>query len=80
MVRAKCVVKTGNENQLDLAECIQITSHMDRLQGLEKDLAALKSASAAKEEVGRVRGEMKKVYVRVLSKSQHVEIPYDDSD
>ncbi|CAD6586454.1 MAG: hypothetical protein TREMPRED_004431 [Tremellales sp. Tagirdzhanova-0007] len=40
----------------------KITSHIDRLQSLEKDLAALKSASAGKEEVGKVRGEMKKVY------------------
>lgn len=41
----------------------QITSHLDRLQKVEKELAALKTASAQKDDVGKVRGEMKKVYV-----------------
>jgi hypothetical protein len=40
----------------------QITSHLDRLQAVEKELAALKAASAQKDDVGKVRGEMKKVY------------------
>ena len=35
---------------------------MDRLQAVEKELAALKGASAQKDDVGKVRGEMKKVY------------------
>ena len=35
---------------------------MDRLQAVEKELAALKGASAQKNDVGKVRGEMKKVY------------------
>ncbi|ORY26349.1 hypothetical protein BCR39DRAFT_541433 [Naematelia encephala] len=40
----------------------QITSHLDRLQTVEKELAALKAASAQKEDVSKVRNEMKKVY------------------
>ncbi|KAK4683423.1 hypothetical protein P7C73_g6845, partial [Tremellales sp. Uapishka_1] len=40
----------------------KITTHLDRLQAVEKELAALKSSTAAKDEVGKVRGEMKKVY------------------
>jgi hypothetical protein len=41
----------------------QITSHLDRLQSVERGIAALKSSGAAKEELSKVRGEMKKVYV-----------------
>ncbi len=41
----------------------KITSHLDRLQTVEKDLAALKAAVPQKEDVGKVRSEMKKVYV-----------------
>jgi hypothetical protein len=33
------------------------------LETVEKDLAALKSSSAVKDDVGKVRAEMKKVYV-----------------
>ncbi|WVQ81835.1 hypothetical protein IAT38_003962 [Cryptococcus sp. DSM 104549] len=40
----------------------KITSHLDRLQTVEKELAALKANSSAKEDVTKVRGEMKKVY------------------
>jgi len=36
---------------------------LQRLQSVEKDLEALKSSTAAKEDVGKVRAEMKKVYV-----------------
>lgn len=41
----------------------QITSHLDRLQTVEKELATLKANNALKEDVTKVRGEMKKVYV-----------------
>jgi hypothetical protein len=41
----------------------QITSHLERLQTVEKELAAIKSAAAPKDDVAKVRGEMKKVYV-----------------
>ncbi|KAK8864718.1 hypothetical protein IAR55_001972 [Kwoniella newhampshirensis] len=40
----------------------KITSHLDRLQTVEKELAALKAGSAVKDDVTKVRGEMKKVY------------------
>ncbi|OXG76816.1 hypothetical protein C348_04796 [Cryptococcus neoformans Gb118] len=39
-----------------------ITSHLDRLQTVEKELATLKANNALKEDVTKVRGEMKKVY------------------
>lgn len=41
----------------------KITTHLDRLQSVEKDLAALKASTSQKEDVGKVRSEMKKVYV-----------------
>lgn len=41
----------------------RITSHLDRLQTVEKDLAALRAQSAASGDVAKVRAEMKKVYV-----------------
>ncbi|GMK58457.1 hypothetical protein CspeluHIS016_0504890 [Cutaneotrichosporon spelunceum] len=40
----------------------KITSHLDRLQSVEKDLAALKAAVPQKDDVAKVRGEMKKLY------------------
>ncbi|TXT10773.1 hypothetical protein VHUM_02278 [Vanrija humicola] len=40
----------------------RITSHLDRLQTVEKDLAALRAQSAASGDVAKVRAEMKKVY------------------
>ncbi|GFZ46962.1 hypothetical protein JCM24511_04188 [Saitozyma sp. JCM 24511] len=40
----------------------KITSHLDRLQTVEKELAAIKSSAAPKDDVAKVRGEMKKVY------------------
>lgn len=41
----------------------RITNHLDRLQTVEKDLAALRTASAGKDDVGKVRAEVKKDYV-----------------
>ncbi|WRT66707.1 uncharacterized protein IL334_003669 [Kwoniella shivajii] len=40
----------------------KITSHLERLQSVEKEVAALKTAGANKNDVTKVRGEMKKVY------------------
>lgn len=54
---------TPTLHDFDNADGPQITSHLDRLQKVEKELAALKTASAQKDDVGKVRGEMKKVYV-----------------
>ncbi len=53
-------------NHLTLPAIFQITSHLDRLQAVEKDLAALKTATAQKDDVSNLRGEMKKVYVSSL--------------
>ena len=41
----------------------RITSYLDRLGVVEKDLDGVRASVAAKEDVGKVRGEMKKVYV-----------------
>ncbi|WVR06732.1 hypothetical protein IAU60_003766 [Kwoniella sp. DSM 27419] len=40
----------------------KITSHLERLQAVEKEIAALRSGGAIKDDVTKVRGEMKKVY------------------
>ncbi|KAL7422047.1 hypothetical protein Q5752_003820 [Cryptotrichosporon argae] len=40
----------------------RITSHLDRLRAVEKELAALKASAAARDDVGKVRAEMKTVY------------------
>lgn len=41
----------------------RITNHLDRLQTVEKDLVALRTAAAGKDDVGKVRAEVKKDYV-----------------
>lgn len=45
----------------------RITSHLDRLTAVEKDLNALRAAAAVKEDNAKVRAEMKKVYVSLSS-------------
>jgi hypothetical protein len=45
----------------------RITSHLDRLTAVEKDLNALRAAAAVKEDNAKVRAEMKKVYVSLWS-------------
>nr|XP_031859453.1 uncharacterized protein CI109_005099 [Kwoniella shandongensis]KAA5526525.1 hypothetical protein CI109_005099 [Kwoniella shandongensis] len=54
----------------------KITNHLDRLQTVEKELAALKSSGAIKEDVSKVRGETKKLYdglhLEVLDLRAHV--------
>ncbi|WVQ99749.1 hypothetical protein IAU59_006891 [Kwoniella sp. CBS 9459] len=40
----------------------KVSSHLERLQTFEKELASLRNAGAIKEDVSKVRGEMKKVY------------------
>jgi hypothetical protein len=57
------------------ADLIQITSHLERLQTVEKDLAALKNSGAGKEDVGKVRAEMKKVYVSLESEIKGLPSP-----
>lgn len=40
----------------------QVTTQVRRIQAVEKDLKALSDASASKEDISRVRAEMKKLY------------------
>ncbi len=48
----------------------QITSHLERLQTVEKELAALKGSTHAKDEASKARAEAKKLYVYHLLRSQ----------
>jgi hypothetical protein len=48
---------------IDNSFITQITTHLTRLQSVEKDLVALKASAPVKEDVTKVRAEMKKVYV-----------------
>lgn len=40
----------------------QVSAHIRRIEAVEKDLKALRDASASKEDISRVRTEMKKLY------------------
>ncbi|ETW81748.1 hypothetical protein HETIRDRAFT_318762 [Heterobasidion irregulare TC 32-1] len=40
----------------------KISAHVKRIEAVEKDLKALSGSSASKDDVSRVRGEMKKIY------------------
>jgi hypothetical protein len=53
----------GSRTHVPVPLTPQITSHLERLQTVEKELAAIKSTAAPKDDVAKVRGEMKKVYV-----------------
>lgn len=44
------------------AMVLQVSAHIRRIEAVEKDLKALRDASATKEDISRVRGEMKKLY------------------
>ncbi|KDQ62385.1 hypothetical protein JAAARDRAFT_170722 [Jaapia argillacea MUCL 33604] len=54
----------------------KISAHVRRIEAVEKDLKALSQASASKEELSRLRGEMKKIYdglhVEFLDLRSHV--------
>ncbi|KAH9927048.1 hypothetical protein B0H21DRAFT_712255 [Amylocystis lapponica] len=54
----------------------KITAHVRRIEAVEKDLKALSDTSASKEEISRVRAEMKKLYdglhVEFLDLRSHV--------
>lgn len=58
----------------------KINSHLDRLQSVEKDIVALKSSVPAKEDVGKVRAEMKKVYVSVRGRGVELELELGSVD
>lgn len=40
----------------------QVSAHVRRIEAVEKDLKALSESSATKEDISRVRAEMKKLY------------------
>ncbi|KAI0689074.1 hypothetical protein BC835DRAFT_1370726 [Cytidiella melzeri] len=54
----------------------KVSAHIRRIEAVEKDLKALRDTSATKEEISRVRGEMKKSYdglhVEFLDLRSHV--------
>ncbi|KZT19527.1 hypothetical protein NEOLEDRAFT_1077641 [Neolentinus lepideus HHB14362 ss-1] len=54
----------------------KVSAHMRRIEAVEKDLKALSQTSASKEEVSKVRTEMKKIYdglhVEFLDLRSHV--------
>ena len=40
----------------------QVTAHIRRIEAVEKDLKALRDSSASKDDISRIRAEMKKLY------------------
>jgi hypothetical protein len=44
---------------------LQMSNHLRRIEAVEKDLKSLSSASSKKEDVHKLREEMKKVYVSI---------------
>ncbi len=46
-----------------------MTTHLRRIEAVEKDLKALSSGSSKREDIGRLREEMKKVHVGVAERS-----------
>ncbi|TFK40577.1 hypothetical protein BDQ12DRAFT_601369 [Crucibulum laeve] len=54
----------------------KVSAHVRRIESVEKDLKALRDASAAKEDISRVRAEVKKLYdglhVEFLDLRSHV--------
>ena len=41
---------------------LQISAHVRRIEAVEKDLKALSNSSASKDELSRLRAEVKKIY------------------
>lgn len=41
---------------------VQVSAHVRRIEAVEKDLKALGDASASKEDISRLRAEVKKIY------------------
>ena len=41
---------------------LKVSAHIRRIEEVEKDLKALRDSSASKEDISRVRAEMKKLY------------------
>ena len=47
----------------NLTPLMQMTNHLQRIEAVEKELKRLSSTSAVKEDVTKLRAEMKQVYV-----------------
>ncbi|KAI9639078.1 uncharacterized protein MKK02DRAFT_39355 [Dioszegia hungarica] len=61
------VTETASSQLLESVEKLQrgagkISSHLERLQAVEKEMASLKAGMAARDDVGKVRGEMRKLH------------------
>ena len=41
---------------------LQVSEHVRRIESVEKDLKALSNSSASKDELSRLRAEVKKIY------------------
>ena len=41
---------------------VKVSAHIRRIEEVEKDLKALRESSAGKDDISRVRAEMKKLY------------------
>ncbi|KAK1231184.1 hypothetical protein PQX77_005710 [Marasmius sp. AFHP31] len=55
-------LKTSTEKARPLWSFIKVTAQVRRIEAVEKDLKALTSTSATKEDISRVRAEVKKLY------------------
>jgi hypothetical protein len=53
------VVLTSNRCLLTF---LQVSAHVRRIEAVEKDLKALTSSSASKDDLSRLRAEVKKIY------------------
>lgn len=45
----------------------KISAHVRKIEAVEKDLKALETTAASKEDLGRLRSEVKKLYVSVVT-------------
>ena len=53
------VTFTSNQYLLTL---LQVSAHVRRIEAVEKDLKALTNSSASKDDLSRLRAEVKKIY------------------
>jgi hypothetical protein len=53
------VIFTSNQYLLTL---LQVSAHVRRIEAVEKDLKALTNSSASKDDLSRLRAEVKKIY------------------
>lgn len=53
------VISTFNQY---LLTSLQVSAHVRRIEAVEKDLKALTNSSASKDDLSRLRAEVKKIY------------------